>query len=84
MKITMQQGVLTAQAETIADMKALFSLGTLNGTVEREKRHYKKHKKHQFTKVCGGCSKECKGNMGMAIHIAKNRSCKNYYEGITA
>jgi hypothetical protein len=42
--------------------------GTLPSPLKRTYAVHKKHKKHNFMKVCEACGRKCKGNIGLALH----------------
>lgn len=62
MKVEIARGILTATAESVADIEMLMSLK--NGGTS-------KHKKHLWKKTCDQCSKEFKGRAGLGIHKAR-------------
>lgn len=56
-----KQGVVTARAESMADVQTLMSL---NGKVEAEKKNGHK----PYSRRCHQCGKQFHGRMGIAIH----------------
>ncbi len=59
MKVFVHQGIVTAQAETEADITKLFSLK--EQPVKRAYVLKQKHKKHKFKKECDVCHESFKG-----------------------
>lgn len=62
MKIKITNGRVIAEAENMNDIQVLLGMG---------KGKHKKHRKHNFKKVCEVCGKVCRGKKGLGIHMAK-------------
>lgn len=65
MKFTFKGQFVVAEAESVSENITLMSIGE-----KKDKIVHRKHKKHNFTKVCDVCGRSCKGLRGLMVHKA--------------
>ena len=73
MKYEFNGKFIVAEAENANDNLELLATIKTKEQIVGEVKKRKKHKKHAFTKICPKCGRECKGLMGLGIHMSKHK-----------